>query len=110
MELTKTDIKPFLDDNFLLENRTAEILYHEYASRQPIIDYHNHLPPDEIANDKNFENITSIWLYGDHYKWRAMRTMGVAEKYITGDADDYQKFQAEYMDFEPLIKYLMNGT
>ncbi len=93
MALTDTNIKPFLDDNFLLENRTAEILYHEFASRQPIIDYHNHLPPDEIAGDKQFSNITSVWLNGDHYKWRAMRTMGVPERFITGEASDAEKFQ-----------------
>ncbi|MEL6718131.1 MAG: glucuronate isomerase [Bacteroidota bacterium] len=86
------DIKPFLDENFLLENKMAEILYHEYAAKQPIIDYHNHLPPDQIANNKQFSNITEIWLYGDHYKWRAMRTLGVDEKYITGDASDKEKF------------------
>ncbi len=85
--------KPFLDDNFLLENRTAEILYHEYAAKQPIIDYHNHLPPDEIAADKKFDNLTAVWLNGDHYKWRAMRTMGVPERYITGNATDFEKFQ-----------------
>ena len=93
MQLTGTYIKPFLDENFLLENRTAEILYHEYASRQPIIDYHNHLPPNEIAADKKFENLTAVWLKGDHYKWRAMRTMGVPERFITGDATDLEKFQ-----------------
>lgn len=82
----------FLSENFLLENKTAEKLYHEYAAPQPIIDYHCHLPPAEIAGDKNFENLTKIWLDGDHYKWRAMRTMGVDEKYITGDAPDRQKF------------------
>jgi glucuronate isomerase len=86
-------IKPFLDENFLLENETAELLYHEYASKQPIIDYHNHLPPDEIASDKTFDNLTQVWLYGDHYKWRAMRTMGIPEKYITGEATDNEKFQ-----------------
>ena len=86
-------LKPFLDDNFLLENSTAEILYHDYAAKQPIIDYHNHLPPDEIADDKNFENISAIWLHGDHYKWRAMRTLGVSERFITGDGSDPEKFQ-----------------
>lgn len=85
-------IKPFLNEHFLLENATAEVLYHEYAAKQPIIDYHNHLPPDEIASDKRFENITEVWLKGDHYKWRAMRTMGVPEKFITGDASDKDKF------------------
>lgn len=85
-------IKPFLDDNFLLQNATAEQLYHEFAKDLPIIDYHNHLPPEEIAQDKTFENLTQIWLRGDHYKWRAMRANGVAETYITGDASDKSKF------------------
>ncbi|MCO6490770.1 MAG: glucuronate isomerase [Phaeodactylibacter sp.] len=93
MPAVTTDVKPFLDENFLLENRTAEILYHEYAREQPIIDYHNHLPPDEIAADKNFPNLAAIWLQGDHYKWRAMRTLGVPEKYITGSAGDAEKFR-----------------
>ena len=87
-----TDIKPFLGDNFLLENKMAEILYHNYAKPQPIIDYHNHLSPSEIANNKQFNNISEVWLYGDHYKWRAMRTLGIDEKYITGDASDKEKF------------------
>ncbi|MEL6718695.1 MAG: glucuronate isomerase, partial [Bacteroidota bacterium] len=86
-------MKPFLNDNFLLENRTAEILYHEYAAKQPIIDYHNHLPPEEIASDKTFKNITEIWLDGDHYKWRAMRTFGIEERFVTGDASDREKFE-----------------
>ncbi|MFK7949666.1 MAG: glucuronate isomerase [Saprospiraceae bacterium] len=87
-----TKIKPFLNDNFLLENTTAERLYHDYAKKQPIIDYHNHLPPNEIAHNKQFLNITEVWLYGDHYKWRAMRTLGIDERYITGDASDKEKF------------------
>jgi len=86
-------IKSFLDENFLLDNKTAEILYHEYAKKQPIIDYHNHLSPKAIARDANFENITEAWLNGDHYKWRAMRNVGVAEKFITGEASDAAKFQ-----------------
>jgi len=86
-------MKPFLDENFLLETKTAEVLYHEYASKMPIIDYHNHLPPDEIAHDKQFETITQLWLGGDHYKWRAMRTFGIEEKYVTGDASDWEKFE-----------------
>ena len=85
-------MKKFLDENFLLLNKTAERLYHEFAKQMPIIDYHNHLPPDQIANDINFTNLTQVWLYGDHYKWRAMRTNGVDEKYCTGDAGDYEKF------------------
>ncbi|KAA3635447.1 MAG: glucuronate isomerase [Bacteroidetes bacterium] len=86
-------IKPFLDDNFLLENTTAEQLYHEFAKELPILDYHCHLPPDEIASDHNFENLTKIWLDGDHYKWRAMRTFGIPEAYITGEKDDLEKFR-----------------
>ncbi|MBC7398391.1 MAG: glucuronate isomerase, partial [Mucilaginibacter sp.] len=66
-------MKNFLDDDFLLESKTAQKLYHDYAKSMPIIDYHCHLPPDEIAADKQFANITRIWLNGDHYKWRAMR-------------------------------------
>lgn len=85
-------IKSFLDDNFLLQNSTAERLFHDYAKHQPIIDYHNHLPPDEIANNRSFPNITEIWLNGDHYKWRAMRANGVDEKYITGNASNKDKF------------------
>ncbi|MFT4203904.1 MAG: glucuronate isomerase [Chitinophagaceae bacterium] len=86
-------MKQFLDDNFLLQSKTAETLYHDYAKALPIIDYHNHLIPEQVANNKKFENITQVWLYGDHYKWRAMRTNGVNEKYITGDASDYEKFE-----------------
>lgn len=83
----------FIQDNFLLENKYSEELYHGYASKMPIIDYHNHLPPQEIASNKIFANISEIWIKGDHYKWRAMRTMGVHEKYITGSASDLEKFQ-----------------
>ncbi len=83
----------FLDDNFLLLNPMAERLYHSYAKDLPIIDYHNHLPPQEIAADKQFATITEVWLQGDHYKWRAMRANGVAEHFITGDASDEEKFQ-----------------
>ena len=84
----------FISENFLLPNKTAENLYHNYAKDLPIIDYHCHLPPDEIASNKKFENITRVWLNGDHYKWRAMRTNGVNEKYITGEASDKEKFFA----------------
>lgn len=87
-------MKPFLSDDFLLQTDTARLLYHEYAKDQPIFDYHCHLPVEEIATDKNFSNLTRIWLYGDHYKWRAMRTNGVDEKFITGSASDYEKFMA----------------
>ena len=86
-------MKKFLDENFLLQNKTAQQLYHEYAKDMPIIDYHCHLPPEQIANDINFENLTQPWLYGDHYKWRAMRTNGVDESYCTGNKPDFEKFQ-----------------
>jgi glucuronate isomerase len=84
----------FITENFLLGSEAAKRLYHDYAKDLPIIDYHCHLPPDQIANDTKFANMTQIWLYGDHYKWRAMRTCGVDEKYITGDANDWEKFKA----------------
>ena len=86
-------MRKFLDENFLLQSKTAESLYHEHAKDLPIIDYHCHLPPDEIASNKKFENLTKIWLDGDHYKWRAMRANGINEKYITGNAPDHEKFQ-----------------
>ncbi len=86
-------MKKFLDENFLLSNKTAERLFHEYSKELPIIDYHCHLPPDEIASDRNFENLTKIWLDGDHYKWRAMRANGIAEEYCTGNAPDRDKFR-----------------
>ena len=86
-------MKKFLDDDFLLETKTAQHLYHDYAKDLPIIDYHCHLPPQDIADDRRFDNITQAWLEGDHYKWRAMRTNGVNEKYITGNASDEEKFQ-----------------
>ena len=82
----------FIHDNFLLENKYAEELYHNYSKNQPIIDYHNHLSPKLIAEDNVFKNITDVWINGDHYKWRAMRTLGVNEKFITGDASDKEKF------------------
>ena len=85
-------MKPFIDENFLLRNKTAEKLYHDFAKSMPIIDYHNHLLPDQISNDINFQNLTQVWLSGDHYKWRAMRTNGINERYCTGDAEDYDKF------------------
>ena len=82
-----------MSEDFLLQTKTAETLYHEYAQKMSIYDYHCHLPADLIAADHRFDNLTRIWLYGDHYKWRAMRTTGVAERYITGDASDYEKFE-----------------
>ncbi len=86
-------MKKFLDENFLLKTKTAQRLYHDYAKEMPIIDYHCHLPQSQIAEDKQFENLTQIWLYGDHYKWRAMRTNGVDESYCTGNQPDYAKFE-----------------
>ncbi|GAA4330216.1 glucuronate isomerase [Mucilaginibacter gynuensis] len=86
------NMKKFLDEHFLLETDTAKLLYHDYAKHLPIIDYHCHLPPDEIANNVNYENITRVWLNGDHYKWRAMRANGVNEAYITGAKTDAEKF------------------
>jgi len=85
-------MKKFLDKDFLLDNDTAKALYHEVASQMPIIDYHCHLIPEQIAGDVNFDNLTQIWLAGDHYKWRAMRANGVPEQFCTGDASDEEKF------------------
>jgi len=82
----------FLSDDFLLQTDTARRLYHDYARSMPIIDYHCHLPPDQVAADRQFDTITQLWLYGDHYKWRAMRTNGIDERYCTGDASDWEKF------------------
>ncbi|WKN42717.1 glucuronate isomerase [Tunicatimonas pelagia] len=87
-------MKPFLNENFLLQSPTAEKLYHDFAKDMPIIDYHCHLSPQEIAQDQSFENLTKIWLYGDHYKWRAMRANGINEQFCTGDTSDYDKFMA----------------
>jgi glucuronate isomerase len=85
-------MKTFLDENFLLCNKTSQQLYHEFAKPMPIIDYHCHLPPAQIAADMGFENLTQAWLYGDHYKWRAMRANGVDESYCTGNKPDFEKF------------------
>ena len=82
----------FIHDDFLLSNKFARQLYHDYAKDLPIIDYHCHLSPEEIAEDRHFENLTQVWLSGDHYKWRALRTLGVSEKYLTGKASDRDKF------------------
>jgi len=86
-------MKPFIHDNFLLQTQAAEYLYHNHAAKMPIIDYHSHLIPQQLAENTKFENITQPWLYGDHYKWRAMRTNGVSEEYCTGNASDWEKFQ-----------------
>ena len=95
----------FIHDNFLLENKYAEELYHNYSKHQPIIDYHNHLPPQEISEDKIFNNLTRVWINGDHYKWRAMRTLGVNEKYITGSASDQDKF----LNWAKTVPYTMRN-
>ncbi len=86
-------MKTFLDDNFLLQTETAQQLYHEHAAQMPIIDYHCHLIPQQIADNHQFADLTEIWLGGDHYKWRAMRANGVGEEYITGDKPAYEKFE-----------------
>ncbi len=85
--------KTFMDENFLLETPTAQKLYHEFAAPQPIIDYHCHLPPEQISSNKQFKNVTEIWLGGDHYKWRFMRSSGVTEDYMTGNQPDEAKFR-----------------
>ncbi|WMI66306.1 glucuronate isomerase [Aestuariibaculum sp. YM273] len=97
--------KTFIHDNFLLENKYAEELYHTYSKHQPIIDYHNHLPPQQISEDKTFSNITNVWINGDHYKWRAMRTLGVNEKFITGDGSDKDKF----LNWAKTVPYTMRN-
>jgi len=86
--------KTFITENFLLQSTPAQELYHNYAKFMPIYDYHCHLPPKEIAADQNFENLTQIWLHGDHYKWRAMRSNGIDEQYCTGEASAEEKFEA----------------
>ena len=98
-------MKAFLNEDFLLQSPTAQTLYHDFAAKMPIIDYHNHLVPQQIAEDKQFDNITQIWLYGDHYKWRAMRAHGVNEKYITGNASDEEKF----MKWAETVPYTMRN-
>ncbi|MGB5319549.1 glucuronate isomerase [Eudoraea sp.] len=85
--------KDFIHDDFLLQSEFAKKLYHNYAKDLPIIDYHNHLSPQKIADNYQFQNISEVWLHGDHYKWRAMRTMGISEEFITGSASDKAKFQ-----------------
>ena len=86
-------MKQFLGEDFLLNTKTADRLYHEFAAPMPIIDYHCHLPSQQIAEDHQFENLTEIWLNGDHYKWRAMRANGIDEQFITGKKSDWEKFQ-----------------
>lgn len=87
-------MQPFIQDNFLLKSQTAQYLYHEHAEKMPIIDFHNHLNPKDIYEDHCYDNLTEVWLSGDHYKWRAMRANGIPERLITGDGDPYEKFLA----------------
>lgn len=87
-------MKKFMDDDFLLSTETAKKLYNDYAKKLPIIDYHCHINPKEIAENISFSNITEAWLYGDHYKWRAIRACGFEEKYVTGPSSDYERFEA----------------
>src|ERR1700739_2373954 len=84
----------FITEDFLLQSKTARHLYHTYASNEPVFDYHCNLSQREIADNRRFKNLTEIWLDGDHYKWRAMRANGIAERYCTGDAAPYEKFMA----------------
>jgi glucuronate isomerase len=95
----------FITDDFLLKSDAARMLYHDFAKDMPIIDYHNHLIPKQIAEDASFENLTQIWLYGDHYKWRAMRANGINERYCTGNASDEEKFQK----FAETVPYTMRN-
>ena len=95
----------FIHDNFLLENKFAEELYHNYSKNQPIIDYHNHLSPQLIAEDHIFDNITKVWINGDHYKWRAMRTLGINEQFITGNGSDKDKF----LNWAKTVPYTMRN-
>ncbi len=96
-------MKPFMDNDFLLSTDMAKELYHDYAAKVPVLDYHCHINPQEIAEDRRFDNITQVWLGGDHYKWRQMRSNGVEEAYITGDATDREKFQKWAETLEKLI-------
>jgi glucuronate isomerase len=94
-ELNGSDLTmSFINEDFLLRSQPARELYHNFAKDAPIYDYHCHLPPDEVAADRRFKDLYEIWLAGDHYKWRAMRTNGIAERFCTGDADPYEKFLA----------------
>ncbi|MBG9377016.1 glucuronate isomerase [Panacibacter sp. DH6] len=98
-------MKPFLNEDFLLDNTISQELYHNYAKQMPVIDYHCHLPPKEIASDMQFDNLTQVWLAGDHYKWRAMRANGVDESFITGTRTDEEKF----MQWAATVPYTMRN-
>lgn len=97
--------KPFIHDDFLLQNKAARTLYHEHAARLPIIDYHCHLPPRQVAEDTRWSNLTQVWLGNDHYKWRVLRSNGIDERFITGDASDREKFQ----QFAATMPYLLRN-
>ena len=105
-------MKTFMDEHFLLHNETSKTLYHEHASKMPIIDYHCHLSPKEVAENKRWRSITEVWLGGDHYKWRAMRSNGVSERFCTGsDTSDWEKFEKwsetlPYCFRNPLYHYI----
>lgn len=98
-------MKGLIHENFLLQTTEAVRLYHDYAAQQPILDYHTHLPPDEIAADRRWDNISQVWLNGDHYKWRQMRANGISERFCTGDAGDREKFDA----FASILPYLLRN-
>lgn len=98
-------MKTFITDNFLLDSVAAQELYHDYAAKMPIVDFHNHLPPHAISQNQQFETITQAWLGGDHYKWRAMRSYGIDEQFITGTASDRAKFQ----QWAQLVPYTMRN-
>ena len=89
----------FIHDDFLLDTEQAKELYHHYAKHMPIIDYHCHLPPEQVGDNKQFRNLTEVWLAGDHYKWRAMRSNGIDERYCTGNASDWEKFEQTHYGF-----------
>lgn len=86
-------MQKFCDSNFLLTTLTARELYYDLAAKQPIIDYHCHIDPQEICEDRRFDDLAQLWLGGDHYKWRLLRSNGVEEKYVTGDGDGWEKFR-----------------
>ena len=95
----------FIHADFLLDSKEAKELYHNYAASLPIIDYHNHLSPEAIANNTSYNNISELWLAGDHYKWRAMRVLGIDEKFITGEATDKDKF----LKFAEAMPYMLRN-
>lgn len=98
-------MKSFIGEDFLLQSDTARRLFHDYAEKMPIFDYHCHIPPRDISGDRRFSNLTDIWLRGDHYKWRAMRSNGIAEEYITGQASDWDKF----LKWAETVPYLLRN-